>query len=177
MGYGVKPLGYWNGAKFLSWRMKEGTRHAKLQEALDIWQKSVGVTFSESFTQGAASPSPVDFEVVNGGSQSNWSAEKKTLFLKGHETLGAMLHEVGHLLGMSHEHDRPDCRDKWYTANPGVLGKETSIKGAEIREAKLQVYGPIDIESIMQYPQDKYQAATAPSAGDIATVKAINNWT
>lgn len=173
MGYGVKPPGYWRGGKFLNWRMESGKKHPKLESAFDIWQQKVGIIFTEA---GLAASS-VDFEVVNGGSNSQWSPSQKKFYLKGSETLGAMLHEVGHLLGMSHEHDRPDVRDKWYDANPGAFGKVESVSQAARRGEKLQIYGEIDAVSIMQYPESKYKQATQPSAGDIAAVNAINGWT
>ena len=172
MGYGVKPLGYWNGKKFLNWRMKTGNIHPKLEDAFDIWQGKVGLTF----TRAGLAESSVDFEVVSDGSISQWSPSKKTLYLKGSETLGALLHEIGHLLGMSHEHDRPDVRDKWYDANPGSFGKTESIRQAATRGDKLQIYGEVDLDSIMQYPENKYKAATEPSQGDIDAVKQINGW-
>ena len=172
MGYGLKPPGGWNGAMFLNWRVKSGKEHPNLEAALNIWQNNVGVTF----TKAGLAASHVDFEVVNEGSISQWSPSKKTLYFKGTESLGSVLHEVGHLLGMSHEHDRPDVREQWYELNPGAFGKAESVKQAATREKNLQVYGKIDISSIMQYPESKYKLAIIPSAGDIAAVKAINGF-
>lgn len=173
MGYGIKPPGYWNGKKFLSWRYASGGPHGFLQRALDIWQEKAGVTFTEA----GATAGAVDFEVVNGGSTCQWSPSQNKLWLKGPESLGVVLHEIGHLLGMSHEHERPDARQAWYEANPGAFGTEESIRQAGIRGANLQTYGANDVDSIMQYPQSKYANATAPSSGDIAAVKQINGWT
>jgi hypothetical protein len=98
--------------------------------------------------------------------------------LKGTETLGATLHEIGHLLGMSHEQDRPDKREAWYEAHPGALGTDQEKTGAALREVKhkLVSYGDYDSNSIMQYPPSKYEQKTEPSDGDVEAVKQINGW-
>jgi hypothetical protein len=172
MGYGVTPPGYWARKKILVWTLGEGKKHPELERAFDIWESKVGVKFVESAGLGAEA----DFKVKNDGSTSQWSPSMKTLFLKGTESLGATLHEVGHLLGMSHEHDRPDRRGNWYKENPGRLGEEESIRQAEVRAQKLQTYGEYDSDSIMQYPESKYLQMDSPSQGDIEAVKAINEW-
>lgn len=173
MGYGLKPPGLWNGKKNFTWRRTEGGECSNLDLALDTWQKELGITFTQAPSTGNIS---VDFEVVIGGSQCCWSGGQKKLFLKGSTTLGAMLHEVGHLLGMSHEHDRPETRSAWYTKNPGFLGTKDELAGAVLRGEKLETYGDYDDESIMQYPKSKYEQKTAPSKGDVETAKAINGW-
>lgn len=176
MGYGVKPPGYWNGKKHLTWRQTEGKPHANMELAMAIWQKELGITFTASTPGQLGNAISVDFVVVNEGSQSGWSPTLKKLSLKGKETLGAMLHEVGHLLGMSHEHDRAETRADWYKNHPGAMGEKASFDGAVLRAANLQDYGAYDNDSIMQYPASKYEQMTAPSAGDIETAKAINGW-
>lgn len=173
MGYGLKPPGLWNSKKNFTWRRTQGNENSNLDLAFDTWQKELGITFTQS---PSTANTPVDFEVLMDGMQSGWAAAQKKLFLKSTTTLGAMLHEVGHLLGMSHEHDRPEKRDAWYTQHPGALGKKDELAGAVLRGQKLQTYGDYDDDSIMQYPKSKYEQKTAPSKGDIETVKAINGW-
>lgn len=66
-----------------------------------------------------------------------------------------ILHEVGHSLGMVHEHQHPDCPAVW---NYGVIQAKTGWNCAQIyknydrsfvRDTKLLPYDP---ESIMHYP-------------------------
>ncbi len=145
MGYGVETPGYWNSSNVLSWKLEGGDINSDLRDAFNVWQNNTGVTFSE--VSKDIDNVTVDFKVKCGQSQCAWDRDRKILSLKADATKGTILHEIGHLLGMSHEHDRPDAREKWYDANPGPLGKETSINGAVIRESKhnLKVYGEIDL--------------------------------
>jgi hypothetical protein len=187
MGYGVAQPGYWvhrknPKAKTLTWCYSMKGSHPKLPDQFKVWQAKAGVTF-----ELVALPADADFVVAipeGGGSLSMWSFEKKTLFLKGKEAEGAILHEIGHLLGLSHEQDRPDARESWYEKNPGALGKATSLEGARIREEggkasgmKLVAYNDYDPASIMHYPASNYEGKKEPSPGDCITAKAINGWT
>lgn len=186
MGYGVAQPGYWAHrkephSKRLTWCYSMKGSHPELPRAFKAWENKAGIAFEQVSLASAA-----DFVVSipeGGGSQSTWSFEKKTLFLRGSEQFGAVLHEIGHLLGLSHEQDRPDARDAWYTKNPGVLGKKTSLEGAAIREGggkasglKLCAYGDYDAASLMHYPASHYEAMTEPSPGDCVAVGAINGW-
>jgi hypothetical protein len=180
MGYGLDTNKYkprkWGTT--ITW---SGEPKGQLARGLAIWQESVGVSFSK--TEG----DQPDFRVAWGG-RCSWSnsskgngrpdADKKpgTLNLKESSSLGTVLHEIGHLLGLSHEQDHPDHRVAWYEANPGFLGTQTELGGAIIRAADNAVFGPYDAGSIMHYPSSHYGLMTAPSVGDVAAVKAINGY-
>jgi len=167
MGYGLKT-GIWSGKKTLLWRASDDSPLGRLEEAFDIWEKKVGISFSKCIVANTT----VDFTVKIGQGQSGWSQTLKQISLKNSGALGTALHEIGHLLGMSHEHDRPETRTKFY--EPDTAKGGFGLDGAKSREANLQTYGPVDTESIMQYPESSYAGKAEPSAGDIAAVKAIN---
>lgn len=186
MGYGVAQPGYWANRKApqdksLKWCYSMKGSHPELPKAFKVWQDKGGIAFME-----VRFPADADFVVSipeAGGSLSMWSFEKKTLFLKGSEKFGAVLHEIGHLLGLSHEHDRPDARETWYRDNPGNLGTEMSLYGARKREEggkasgmTLCSYGDYDPASIMHYPGSHYETMIEPTPGDCIAVRAINGW-
>jgi hypothetical protein len=173
MGYGIKPPGYWGGKNVLTWRQVEGAPHQHLAVALGCWQTAVGITFEEGANPGVN----VDFKVKSEISteSTSWSPSIRTLALNRSHSLGIVLHEIGHLLGLSHEQDHPDGRKAYYTGTPGSFGFAESMRIAESR-TNLQKYGNYDPASIMHYPDTTYALMTRPSAGDIAAVKLINGW-
>lgn len=166
MGYGVKTSP-WNGRRVLTWYLKEGTVPTNFPRALDIWAAGVGISFERVLVENA----PVDFKVKPDKSYPQWSPSMKMMLLKLDSSLGVTLHEIGHLLGLSHEHDRPDRRVAFYATDPRGLG------GAVLRENNLRIYGNApDEDSVMMYPETRYAGATTPSAGDLRTVREINGW-
>ena len=178
MGYGLNTEKYpdrkW--ANTITWR---GEVKSKLQEALDIWQVNCGVTFSKV----VSADTDVDFTVA-WGTSSAWSnnssgngkpatGKKGVLNLQETDSLGTILHEIGHLLGCSHEQDHPDGHG-WFKEHPEIL---FGVEGALSRAAHNKAYGAYEVGSIMHYPAGNYAVKSAPTDGDIATVKAINGWT
>jgi hypothetical protein len=177
MGYGLDTEKYadrkWGTT--ISWR---GEAKGKLQSALDIWQRACGIIFSKVESENA----PVDF-TVKWGSTCSWHNDSKgngkpasgkegVLNLKESASLGTVLHEIGHLLGCSHEQDHPDGRG-WFSRHPEILfGRE----GAELRAEDNTVYHAYDENSIMHYPQSNYANKSTPTESDITTAKGINGW-
>jgi len=174
MGYGLDTTKYvdrkWG--QTITW---SGETKGKLAEALGKWQDAAGVTF----TKTTSNP---DFTVKYG--YSSWQNNSKgngkpaagkngILNIKTTSSLGSVLHEIGHLLGLSHEQDHPDKRVDWY-AHHSTFDWEK--EGADTRAAHNKVYDDYEAGSIMHYPKTHYRAMTEPTDGDAETVKAINGW-
>jgi hypothetical protein len=79
--------------------------------------------------------------------------------------IGTVLHEVGHLLGLSHEQNRADCPTQY---RQGLLFAD---EVAALAQQTYVNYGNFDTGSIMLY--GVYKNKKAPSGGDIATIKSI----
>lgn len=170
MGYGIKHPGIWNGKQHFIWQLAEGTMTANIAAAMAAWEAAVGVKFTGT---GGANV-VADFKVKAKASGSGWDVNNRIISFRDGASMGTALHEIGHLFGLSHEHDRSDSRVAFYEADTKKNG--FGLTGAISRAKNLVEYGGYDHESIMQYPESNYITKTAPSAGDIATVKTINGW-
>jgi hypothetical protein len=71
-------------------------------------------------------------------------------------------HEIGHVLGMGHEHVRPDRRwyvsVKWQNIQPGAV-----VALQFRREKKMDMFGRYDFLSVMHYKQDNFSRNGLPT--------------
>ncbi len=202
MGYGLNTQLY-NNRKWgtvITWRydpINTLPKNPYLVAAMSSWEVSCGI----SFQQVTLATTPVDFVVSCKQQGSRWCNEPPggiplnegggcgkpkpnvvgQLNIKPTTELGSILHEVGHLLGLSHEHDYDNVKARTHYSNPqnseGVgLTIDELVDGASDRRQNLQTYGTYDTASVMMYPEGHYKAMKAPSPGDVAAVKAINGW-
>ncbi len=186
MGYGLDTTKYgdrkWGTT--ITW---SGEAKGKLADGLLAWQNAVGVTFVHTNGTGDFTvdirPKKKDGKTKwdNGkGSKGNGkppNGAKGILYLKTDSSLGTAIHEIGHLLGLSHEQDHPDYFETWYDENSiSSFTKSIELYGQDQRAKSNCKYGDYDSTSVMHYPDSQYGSMTAPSAGDIAAVKAINGW-
>lgn len=89
-----------------------------------------------------------------------------------------LIHELGHVLGLAHEEERPGDKSKNFVpakraANPQVqdwlLGMQWSSCRNNQKKYGYKEYGNFDADSIMKYGNKSGKI----SAGDVATIKAI----
>jgi len=78
---------------------------------------------------------------MKGGEQSIWLADNCTV--------GSIIHEIGHAIGLFHEHTRPD-RDNYVTINLGNVSSGKEINFDKI-DAGASTYSDYDYGSIMHY--------------------------
>jgi hypothetical protein len=88
-------------------------------------------------------------------------------------TVGTILHEMGHIIGLWHEFQRPD-RDNYVTVNYGNV-----IKGSwgnfEILTQNAQILGLYDYASVMQYPPYSFSRNGGPVIETIPAGMPLSN--
>lgn len=82
------------------------------------------------------------------------SGGEQSLYLQPGSAVRDALHELGHVLGLFHEHTRPD-RDSYVMVRPENAKDPAAIPILTAIEARLDT-GPYDFASIMHYPTDAF---------------------
>lgn len=140
-----------------------------VQRAVAIIQQLVpGIKFKLLGTKGQAceeSPSILATDVEQGcfsdiGMKSQLLGGSQTLNVPSVCTLGVVLHELLHALGMAHEQARPDrdnyIRVMWQNIRPGMEGQFQTNGAADTAR-------PYDLTSIMHYGQTAFTKNGQPT--------------
>ncbi|MGR4877053.1 M12 family metallopeptidase [Pseudoxanthomonas sp. LARHCG66] len=102
-------------------------------------------------------------------------------------TLGTAIHELGHVIGLWHEHSRSD-RDSYITIHRGNFDPANSPEFDQPVHSSSKLLGPYDLMSVMHYPSLAFTTTGEPtitsnsgvpiggsgiSNGDVLAVKAL----
>lgn len=123
----------------------------RAQEAIAHWNARTSIKLiSRNADNEADYKDFVTFEPSNGcASWVGRTGGEQAIWLADSCTVGSIIHEIGHAIGLFHEHTRPD-RDNFVTVhwNNVSSGKEINFEKIEVGAAN---YSPYDFGSIMHY--------------------------
>ena len=185
MGYGIDtekfPLKIWGKVLTFYVDNKDNADRSNFDTGLDAWKQALGtrLLFSEVKTKGIAEVEVKIYLTTKESGSCAWTTTDNkngrdemrggTLHLKDNSSIGTVIHEIGHMLGLCHEQDRQDDEQAIKIRKPILFANEVYERGRD----KYKNYGDFDAESMMLYGSG-YEKKNAPNPGDIQTVIQIN---
>jgi len=147
--------------------------------AIDHWMTNTRITLVERTTGNADQyPNFITFEPSNGC--ASWVGKiggEQAIWIADNCTTGSIIHEIGHAVGLYHEHTRPD-RDNYIQVDWDQI-QDSKQFNFEILEASAQPYGDYDYGSIMHYGEYFFgkngeRSIIAPDGVDIGQREALS---
>ncbi len=130
----------------------------KIAQAIEHWMENTSITFVERTEENADQyPNFLRFDSTNScASFVGMQGGEQSIMVSDACSMGSVVHEIGHALGLFHEHTRPD-RDNFAQIewDEIVDGKEINFN---ILTAGVENVGPYDYGSIMHYGEYFFSA-------------------
>ncbi len=141
-------------------------------EAMNIWTDEGPISFRPK------EPEDADFVFfARGGNASDIGrlGGQQVVLIRGIATVGEIVHELGHVIGLMHEHCRPDRDDHIQVHLANIILAVRSQY--EMSQSNLPFLGAYDYASVMHY--GAFDNAIDPSKRTITTTPvemAIGDW-
>ncbi|MGQ7843724.1 M12 family metallopeptidase [Granulosicoccus sp. 3-233] len=140
-----------------------GTQQINIRQAIDHWMEHSRITFVERTEENADQyPHYLRFASSNGcASYVGMQGGEQSIMVSDGCTPGSIIHEIGHALGLFHEHTRSD-RDSYVQINWDEIvdGKDINF---QLQNVGTRNYGDYDYGSIMHYGEYFFSAGTTPT--------------
>ena len=122
-----------------------------VRDAIDHWMNNTSVKFVERTTDNESNyPNFLRFDTGNGcASFVGMQGGEQSVMLSDACKVGSIIHELGHAVGLFHEHTRPD-RDSYVTIRRDHIFTDKNIN-FDILDAGVAQLGEYDYGSIMHY--------------------------
>lgn len=161
--FSVKSVGI-NPTAYNMWSMLRYTLHPSLtldrlniiQDAITHWEANTNVRFYNATGEPTVDPvygfAYPYVEFVNGSGNSSYVGRiggRQELTLASFQGVRAAIHEIGHAIGLLHEHNRPD-RDTYINIITSNI-KPGALHNFDKRTTNYYMIGMIDYTSVMMY--------------------------
>jgi hypothetical protein len=126
-----------------------------VKQAMQDYLDHTAITFKPQSNETAY----VVFKVTGSNlSQVGCQRAEQTIELETTPRVGATIHEIGHALGLLHEHTRPDRDKSIKVLFDQVKDDASRMQFNAINGLRTQTLGKYDFTSIMHYPPDAFGA-------------------
>ena len=146
-------LGRWPDGivPYLSPADNSPTQQAAIRQAIEHWMERTSISFVERTAENAAQyPHYLRFDNSNScASYVGMQGGEQSILVSDACSTGSVIHEIGHALGLFHEHTRSD-RDSYVQIDWNQIVRDKDINFS-LQNAGTQNVGPYDYGSIMHY--------------------------